>query len=79
MGELSPKSWEDVVREKRETRKSLIASYLHEKDDEHVAALDIDDAVDLTKLFASGKYRVYDVVESYIQRYAKGRQRITLS
>lgn len=70
MGELSPKSWEDVVREKCEKRQSLIAPYLGDKDDENVTVLDIDCVTDLTKLFASGELRVHDVVKSYIRRYA---------
>lgn len=79
MGELSPKSWEDVVREKCDTRQSLIAPYLGDRDDEHVAVLDIDSATDLTKLFASGELRVYDVVKSYIRRHVSSGPSTVLS
>ncbi len=68
---MSPRPWEDVVREKLEIQRSLIKPYLSDINGEidiGAAVLDIDNVDDLTKLLASGKVSAHSVIRSYVQR-----------
>jgi capsule polysaccharide export protein KpsC/LpsZ len=69
---MCSKPWQDVVRQKRETRERLIKPYLGAIDGERSNAetlTEIDSVEGITTLLASGKVSAHDVAKSYILRY----------
>jgi hypothetical protein len=70
--EMVPKGWEDIVRQKREIRSSLLQPYLtpvNRNDNSDAAILEITNVEELTALFALGTLRAEDVVRCYSKRY----------
>ncbi|KIX06264.1 uncharacterized protein Z518_04239 [Rhinocladiella mackenziei CBS 650.93] len=69
---MAKRSWEEIVREKCETRQRLVEPYLDKTNGERetaVAVLNIDNVECLTSLLASGKVKAHDITLSYIRRY----------
>ncbi|EXJ80162.1 hypothetical protein A1O1_08304 [Capronia coronata CBS 617.96] len=70
---MSSGSWQDVVRQKRDTRTRLIEPFLGHSDGATDASiLGIDNVAELTRLYEDGKLRARDVLEAYIKRLAIG-------
>ncbi|KIX98735.1 uncharacterized protein Z520_05196 [Fonsecaea multimorphosa CBS 102226] len=71
---MSSMPWQEVVRQKCETRKDLVEAHLKTINGEHdssVGICDIDNIETLTRLLASGEITARDVVQGYVRMWEK--------